>query len=84
LLAKAEGVFTEAEWRAKCAEYGNKCGCCRQSKPLHADHIIPLSKGGSNVIANIQPLCKSCNSRKGTKAITFPTADASNAIIRIA
>lgn len=50
----------------------NTCLGCNTSfdliKPT-LDHIIPISKGGPHSQANVQFLCKSCNSRKGTKSM---------------
>jgi hypothetical protein len=68
----SEGNHTAEEWRALREHYGNKClypGCSETR--LTADHIIPLSRGGSNYIANIQPLCPLHNSQKGTKIIDY-------------
>jgi 5-methylcytosine-specific restriction endonuclease McrA len=67
----APGSHTPAEWVALCIRYGNRCLSCGKPWPLSADHIVPLSRGGSNDIANLQPLCLSCNDRKGTKVIDY-------------
>ena len=32
---------------------------------LHVDHIVPWSKGGETVLANLQTLCSACNLGKG-------------------
>lgn len=72
LKATVGGSFTSSEWFALCEYFGNKCLACACEPPtLTADHIIPLSRGGSNGIENIQPLCGPCNSRKGCRTIDY-------------
>lgn len=35
--------------------------------PLTVDHVVPLARGGTNDLANLQVLCKRCNSAKGAR-----------------
>jgi len=65
----AEGSFTIEEWASLCEQHDYRCAICSELKQLTIDHIIPLARNGSNWIANIQPLCQSCNSRKGDRVI---------------
>ena len=46
---------------------GDVCCHCGSVEALTIDHIIPVSRGGSDDISNLQTLCKSCNSRKRDK-----------------
>jgi 5-methylcytosine-specific restriction endonuclease McrA len=67
---KAEGTHTTIEWIALKEIYQHRCLRCgkhesKLSQPLQEDHVIPLSKGGTNWITNIQPLCKECNGMGG-------------------
>ena len=68
------GDHTFIEWNELKRKYNYTCLCCGKSEPeikLTEDHIVPLSKGGSNYIDNIQPLCQVCNSTKNNKTIDF-------------
>jgi len=41
-----------------------KCVKCGSKAKLEYDHIIPISKGGSNTVRNIELLCEKCNREK--------------------
>ena len=64
--ARVTGSYTLSEWRALVQSYGGRCAYCGAAGVLHADHRIPLKRGGTNYIANIRPACPPCNLRKAT------------------
>ena len=77
-MRRAGGKFTHQQFM----ELGDKCLCCGRTEAalvtvglkLVPDHIVPVSKGGTNYISNIQPLCHGkggCNNHKGTKTIDY-------------
>ena len=68
---KAGGSFTIEEWKYLCRECAYRCLCCGKRKKLTADHVIPVSKGGTSNIDNIQPLCGPCNSSKRDGTLDF-------------
>lgn len=44
-----------------------RCRQCGSTQQLHFDHVIPISRGGANTVANIQLLCGACNRAKGAR-----------------
>lgn len=71
-----EGQHTPFEIKKLLESQKNKCAWCKcrvYLKPTggqtkaHIDHIMPLCKGGTNWIKNIQILCAACNLKKSKK-----------------
>lgn len=74
-VRKAPGSHTFGEIVSLWHKQGGKCVYCEGSLGghpenthlYHRDHFVPLSKGGSDDISNIQLLCPSCNLSKSNK-----------------
>lgn len=66
---RASGVYTETDINKLFEAQRKKCAICKTSiiNKYHIDHVVPLSKGGSNDKDNLQLLCPLCNIRKGAK-----------------
>lgn len=69
--AREEGRVTKTQKFELVAAYGYKCMCCGATESITFDHIVPISKGGKDVIENIQLLCGSCNSSKASRVIDY-------------
>lgn len=55
----------------RCAVLASgRCVACGSVDRLEVDHIHPVSRGGSDDPANLQVLCKSCNTSKGAKTMS--------------
>lgn len=66
----AIGHLTNQEWEYLKKVYNYTCPKCWLKETqikLTVDHKVPLSKGGTHNLDNIQPLCGKCNSSKKDK-----------------
>ena len=55
-------IFVWRRDQGQCVECGSK-------ERLEYDHMIPVSKGGSNTARNLQLLCERCNRKKGARIV---------------
>lgn len=67
----AEGRITRKNIEDLYLKQNGKCACCGVdlNNKFHIDHIIPLSRGGSNFPENIQLLTPPCNQAKSFKTM---------------
>lgn len=71
--ARAIATHTAEEWQEMKDFFGHCviCGKSAENEYLVKDHVIPLYQGGDDGITNLQPLCRSCNSRKGPDSTDY-------------
>lgn len=68
----AEGTYSAKDVAALLIRQSHQCVCgapLTDRRSYHVDHVIPLSRGGSNWPENLQLLCPPCNHRKGAKTM---------------
>jgi len=78
-LTGHRGWWTARDWERIKARQGWCCLMCGLQEmtdgiTLCADHVVPLDKGGWNIAANIQGLCRGCNSTKHTRVLDLRPA----------
>lgn len=49
--------------------YNSECIYCGSREKIQADHVIPVTRGGTNSIGNLVPACYICNPSKGNRTI---------------
>jgi 5-methylcytosine-specific restriction endonuclease McrA len=64
------GDLRRQDWEFLIELADGKCLCCGKERKMTIDHIVPIPEG-KTVIENIQPLCNSCNARKGKQTIDY-------------
>ncbi len=75
--ARSIGRHTDEEWAALLTVFGNRCVRCGASgavAEICKDHIVAVSRAGSDHIDNIQPMCTPCNSSKGVNDTDYRSA----------
>ena len=72
-VRRALGPIDMKGFAAKCADFQWVCQLCGKiltPETVTIDHIVPVVKGGTNVLENLQPLCMHCNSLKRDKPMS--------------
>ncbi len=65
----AQGTYTAQDIQKQYANQKGKCYYChiKMGRDYHVDHVIPLSRGGSNDPSNLVLACPHCNLSKNSK-----------------
>ena len=69
-MAQTVHDLTDAQWAALKDEWGGCAYCGESTTAFQKDCVLPISRGGSYVLANVVPSCRSCNASKCNSEVT--------------
>lgn len=72
---RSRRTISDSEWQELRREAIDRDGyvcryCCATIDTAHCDHIIPLSRGGTNDLDNLAVACLQCNSSKRDRLLS--------------
>ncbi len=62
--SRRAGIVTPETMAQAIENADGICAYCLRRKPLTIDHVVPVSRSGTNDLDNLVSACKSCNSSK--------------------
>lgn len=71
----AEGEISKQALSELEGKFGSACLLCGTDETLQWDHVIPLARGGSHCVTNLQRLCRKCNEIKQARDYDYRTEE---------
>jgi 5-methylcytosine-specific restriction endonuclease McrA len=69
-MGRVDHDLSDAQWAALTAAWGGCAYCGASNTALQRDCVLALSRGGRYTLANIVPVCRSCNASKCNEEVT--------------
>ena len=69
-MERVDHDLTDAQWIALKAAWAGCAYCGESDKSLQKDCVLPISRGGRYTLANVVPVCRSCNASKCNAEVT--------------
>ena len=69
-MERVDHDLTDAQWIALKAAWAGCAYCGESDTSLQKDCVLPISRGGRYTLANVVPVCRSCNASKCNDEVT--------------